>query len=1190
MRIDAASPGKEAGPSGHTSADLERDLDLPLAGAGAAARTLALASGLLGKELDVTPSYWPAVWQEFGDEAVSQLLSRGTKGEDEGAGAKLQWQARVLRRLRELMDDRPPKGDAEESADAGFQEHLQAAEFVLRRAAHAVSVLQTCDEGGPARMPHLEKVVPRVCADLASWLEQMTTLVSVYHVSLHDMESERRRLQAELSAQVARAGSAEREAHAAGSRLERVIERRQEEETQAKADQLLGRNAPGAAWDDEAWEAKLDELHRKWEEQYMQPVLQEMEDLKSQNMELLDMLRKSNREKKEVEDLLSKAEAFLKASSLRDEAQAQGMEALEKLLESLDDDCFWAEGRSLLQESLEYLRSGDDSHQVAIQGLLRAGCAAAAEHGRLSAACAHAGRALRAVGGWLAEAAAAAEGLAPEVGIGNLAPVLDWAVRAMSASARGLGGPRGLGGGGSSPGATSPQTPQGQDPAYSFFPDDGDEEECGRAGPGGDSGGALGQAGEFPWESLGCGEPSRWEPDHEAPARVRRQVEEEVRVQMQAQVAGELERLRLEMAAQASESAAITERSRRDADEMAEKLREDLEKARGRIDELRKKLTALQKILEKRGLGKEMREAMEEAGLTTFQSGANRVFERLYGDATARLHKFTERQVDYIRENSTGWQNKCKGAFERVLDQVVRQKEQVAPQKSELGRAGQMFRQVVEQRLAPRAAAKNEHPTPLQMGRATSAPGQPRRSHAEVGLPKETFVGVGAGVDGLVSSTSSTGLREQPQARALAHGLQQFQQVVGRAAGRAVANQRLVRASGAEHAGAVPPPGYLDLFGNAVPTHGSEAKGQLVKAKPRRGSAVHKASTAVHHLGSVEEHVVRGVASLPAGKGRGSPREARLGAAPQPASTEEPWEATPVLARPADDALHQDSVGSALARRLSTARPVAAGSGRLEGGSAHSRSASPPASPELSRGLDGLADRLACGAAGRRGSARKCRGSALWREPQELSAAAEFVTAAAAAAHAMPEPAASEGLRTWPEQRLPQASARPRQLVSVDGLAACEPLAGGLSASKSLTSKSSASNDESLADGGDSQDSRWRHGRSKSLARMASDQQAAIQQQLLQGARPSRRGSSAVSRTAKALDLGGEAAASRAGVVRHARTESDAHTESKVSATGASVAERVPDSRASQMLTSSNSLSSTLRPSSSQARHSRIQE
>lgn len=1217
MRIDTTSPrvsaSKEDGPSPRASSDvearLEFDLDPHLPAAGAAARTLALASGLLGHELDVKPSYWPAVWQEFGDEAVSKLLSKGSCV-DEGSGAKLQWQAKVVRKLRELMDDQPTKGDAAESTDAGgsgtdFQEYLQAAEFVLRRATHAVSVLQTCNEGGPAGLPrhYLEKVVPRVCADLVSWMEQMTTLVSVYHVHLHDMEVDRRKLQAELSAQTARAGRAEWEAHAAGSRLECLVEKQQEERTQARADQLLGRDIARAAMEDEAKrEAEIEELYRKWEEQNLQPVLREVEDLKTQNMEMLDMLRKANREKKEAEDLLTAANDQVRS-------HVRSMDALEELLGSLDGDSLWESGMSLLRESLSYLRSGDDSHQATIRGLLRAGYGAALEQKRLRTACACLGPALRAIEGWLADTAMAAEGLAPEVGIGNLEPVLGWALGALSACGRQLR---------PSQGSTPPTTPPGQDPTDGFFPEEGDQEEGDGAETDDDSVRALEQAQKFTWESLGCDEPPQWEPDHDAPARIRKQAEEQV----QAQMAGEMARLKDELASQAAACAALKERAQQDSEEMLEKLKEDLEKARGRIDELRKKLTSLQKILEKKGLGKEMREAMAEVGLTTFNSGANRVFERLYGDATARLKRFTMKQVEYMEENATGWQQRCKGAFQRVLDQVVLQKEQasqqqeqalqqrpeqVTQQRSEPGRAGQVFRQVVEQRMAscapaegqhslrqveqrmaPRAPAEGEHSLLLQVGRATSAPGQLRRGHAEAGLPKETFVGLtgrlmstqrqarrgseagapgaGAGMDslGFGSSTSSTRLQQQPASQGHlaaggpARGLQQLQKV----AGRALTIQRSIKFSGAEHGA---PDGAAqatdpDLVVTAVPSHGAEAKRQPDKPRVRRGSAVHglgaHRSPAAQHRGSAEEHVVRGAASAAVGKGKGGSEEARPGTAPQ---------AAPALTRPADDAPRD-------AGRTIKARPVTAEAERpgasLGGGGAYSRSAS----PEALAGLEGLADRLAMGAAERRSSVSK-RSSALWREPRELSAAAEFVTAAAVAAHAVPEHGTAAAS--------PSRSRRPPTAVS---FATRDSLGGGNSKSSTLEGgTSNFSPSSSMFEGGDSLD-----GRRRTLAHAASDQQAALEQQLMSGGRPSLpyRASFAVGHAASAPSLGGEAMASRAGEVLQARSATDAHT--AASATGAGVVDRKSD-RASQMLKNRMSLSSPLRPNSSQTRHSRAQ-
>jgi len=114
---------------------------------------------------------------------------------------------------------------------------------------------------------------------------------------------------------------------------------------------------------------------------------------------------------------------------------------------------------------------------------------------------------------------------------------------------------------------------------------------------------------------------------------------------------GELRRLRESLEAQVRAAQAEAEKQRRRAEEAIKKLEEETQRLEQLIAELRRKLKELQALLEKAGLGNQVAELFQQAGLGDFLGGRD-VFERLYRDALRRMRTQAEVQARLAEESS----------------------------------------------------------------------------------------------------------------------------------------------------------------------------------------------------------------------------------------------------------------------------------------------------------------------------------------------------------------------------------------------------------------------------------------------------------------------------------------------------------------------------------------------------------
>ncbi|CAE8650802.1 unnamed protein product, partial [Polarella glacialis] len=243
---------------------------------------------------------------------VSCGLGHGATQPSSAVDAKrgqVEWQNRVLSHLRRLYDTREGGDEAAattlalaltersgpNSASGGggpFREQLDLSEFVLRRITHAVNVLQDPQKHDRPMVlrEYTEEMVQEVCKDLKQWLEQLATLLSLYHVHILDQEAEKRQVAARLHDLQSKFDQHEKERKDAMLRHTRLEERWKEDRMQRRAEALLGIKNQGE--DAKIYSQRdVDEMMKEWEKERVDPLLEELKELKLARDEMLSKLQ-----------------------------------------------------------------------------------------------------------------------------------------------------------------------------------------------------------------------------------------------------------------------------------------------------------------------------------------------------------------------------------------------------------------------------------------------------------------------------------------------------------------------------------------------------------------------------------------------------------------------------------------------------------------------------------------------------------------------------------------------------------------------------------------------------------------------------------------------------------------------------------------------------------------------------------
>mmetsp|Transcript_59800 Transcript_59800/g.142370 ORF Transcript_59800/g.142370 Transcript_59800/m.142370 type:complete len:1552 (+) Transcript_59800:167-4822(+) len=289
-----------------------------------AAQMLRLAVGLLGVEVHERPKTLAEMWLNYEDRLLSErLIEAGQTGEFKerpslpgdrrggGAGQEhkeeiAEWQYRVLDKLRvhiEAADRGSPKASSEgkqmsiatlESLEDGhdwgpdFIEHLDLASFIMDKISTAVGVLQDPEQvDRPMILSNFtESMASQVCGDLRQWLEQLSTLFSLYHVHLLDMANECKAMKAHIGKVEAQNAELDRLQKEAVMRHDRLQEQFRQSKLKGNAELKLGITI--AEEDLAIYSQKdMDDEKVRWETEELEPIMNDLKELRNAHHDLL---------------------------------------------------------------------------------------------------------------------------------------------------------------------------------------------------------------------------------------------------------------------------------------------------------------------------------------------------------------------------------------------------------------------------------------------------------------------------------------------------------------------------------------------------------------------------------------------------------------------------------------------------------------------------------------------------------------------------------------------------------------------------------------------------------------------------------------------------------------------------------------------------------------------------------------
>lgn len=612
--------------------------------ASVSSQVLRLLVTLLGLDVHERPNPWAEVWLSFQDKAGNQLglqdqdasrsraddnssyhvagahrdgpmLSERSEDYKEGHQA---WQFRVLKKLQQCADE----GTLESDCDDDFGEQLKLAEYMLNKITHAVGVLQDPEqqERPIILREYTEKMVVEVSQDLRQWLEQLATLVSIYHVRLLNLEGERSGLASTLLAEQAKVKELQHEKTEAVQRYDALQNHWKEDKMRRRAEALLGIQA-------EAGDALIysqqdvDEMQKDWERDSLEPLLQEIAELRAKHDELVDRLKDKSNQMRDLrkagqkqptiieapEGLSTESTAILVAvlSGLSEKTNEDNLcEMLLKLIKSIKSG--GADLKLLLQQVTQMPSPPQPSTPVPPEPVQTSPGPQVAPPQTDNLAIPF----LKIVTQELNALESKLKQCPLSSGANKLASLAKWMKEMLGrASTMCASGPN------ASHGVQS-QSP----PKWDL--------------------GALQRVVAKPLtKQTGTNTEGNVQDTSAAEEVIRAQVESEWRKRLE-QLQEQLEQ-QVAMA-KAAEKAKTEEAMRA--------LQEAAEAAEKRARELRNRLLEMERLLKARGLGKEAAEVINESGLSEYLQES--VFERLYKDAMDRMRRAAEKQMARLKETS----------------------------------------------------------------------------------------------------------------------------------------------------------------------------------------------------------------------------------------------------------------------------------------------------------------------------------------------------------------------------------------------------------------------------------------------------------------------------------------------------------------------------------------------------------
>lgn len=687
-----------------------------------AAQVLGLAVGLLGLEVHEAPNPWAEAWLTFDDATRNKLglgsgvqigLAQANKRKKLGE-EQLEWQARVLSHLQNLVTQntiRPTGDEAEQAALAAqlacqpfegpglgpdFAEHIDLAHFMLTRITAAVVNLQDPErqERPMLLREYTDEMVLQVCRDLRQWMEQLATLFSIYHVHLLDLETERRRLKKELESQQSKFNQGEEERKLAVLKFERFNEVRQEERMRARAEALLGITLAGE--DAKIYSQQdVDDMMKDWEKEHVQPLMADIAELRAKRDELMAKLGKKGGKSGGPGEQMEPASQKVLIAAIKALSERTFQEEVQELLDMMAASVEEGGGNmSDVLRAITRLPTGSSGEAGGGPGGAAGGAGATSFSNMSPKAQEQMSTALATVA---KEMEKLEKGLKECKGLETIAGLAGWAKETinvvMKKQSNFKGAPgwqvaslkaafqAGGGGGGGKAGSWRPGDPANDShPATKCLDAVISEMQKFTRGLNGVSG-AEKAAGLTEWvrdtltifrnadDNLKWKQAPMWDLSGLGGGGGPGAVSSE---DMEALWKARMEQLRRELEEKLRKALEALEAEKEKTAEALQKLADESHRADNMQGDLRKKLIDMQQIMKRSGLGKEAQAAITEAGLDEFLNCRD-VFERLYRDALTRMRRLAEAQMEKLAETTEDYNRTFRGLYSPMLDEGVPQ-------------------------------------------------------------------------------------------------------------------------------------------------------------------------------------------------------------------------------------------------------------------------------------------------------------------------------------------------------------------------------------------------------------------------------------------------------------------------------------------------------------------------------------
>jgi len=581
-----------------------------------------------------------------------------------------EWQQRVLSHLRRLYDTGADEavqggsvfGQALElmtNGDSNFREQLDLSEFVLRRITHAVNVLQDPEKHDRPMVlqEYTEGMVLEVCTDLRQWLEQLATLLSLYHVHILDLEAERRKKTHRLKTIEAKYAEGEAERKDAVNRYTVLHDRWEEEKMKRRAEALLGIKTMGE--DAKIYSQRdVDEMMAQWEKEQVDPLLEEIKELRITRDELLAKLQGQKKEVKrpgqpveqEEHQGLGRKELSLINACMAAFAERVEHDELSSLLIQTGDSIIRGGGNlSDILDAIKNVPKGKTETVVVEKEQANKEVVEKKDTKKEKTTTENSQEIINCLSTVIQELQGVEGGLRGAEGLDKIANWAKWARETLTTARD------------SKPGQQIRLKPA---PKWDL---------------------KVPEKAATKVAFVQTTDPVKTKPGE----TVVQEVVQAPTVDSRDWQA-EIDKIRRKLEAELAAALAEAEKQRLRAEEALRRLAEEAARADKMLNELRKRLQEMEKLLQKAGLGKEAGDAIWDAGLADFMQGRD-VFDRLYRDALRRMRSQAEAQARLLEETSASFmrvlndlsQNPM-SALDAALELFTRQNDQLPRQPSPL--------------------------------------------------------------------------------------------------------------------------------------------------------------------------------------------------------------------------------------------------------------------------------------------------------------------------------------------------------------------------------------------------------------------------------------------------------------------------------------------------------------------------